>query len=79
MMTLPNAMFSGYWQEGHVQGIAVDTERGHVYYSFTTLLLKTDLQGVPIGSVRKLAGHLGCITFDPTAAAFTVRWNLSTM
>ena len=62
---LPERIFSGWWQEGHVQGIAVDTVRGHVYYSFTTMLLKTDLLGRPVGSVRKLAGHLGCITFDP--------------
>lgn len=63
-MHLPNKIISGFWKEGHVQGIAVDTDRGHVYYSFTTILLKTDLQGNPIGSVRNLAGHLGCITFD---------------
>lgn len=64
-MKLPNTVFSGYWKEGHVQGIAVDVEKGYVYYSFTTILLKTDLLGNPVGSVRKLAGHLGCITFDP--------------
>ena len=63
-MNLPNKILSGFWKEGHVQGIAVDAERGHVYYSFTTILLKTDLQGNPLGSVRNLAGHLGCITFD---------------
>lgn len=63
-MNLPNKIVSGFWKEGHVQGIAVDADRGHVYYSFTTILLKTDLQGKPLGSVRNLAGHLGCITFD---------------
>lgn len=30
-MKLPNKIFSGNWKEGHVQGIAVDTERGFVY------------------------------------------------
>lgn len=64
-MQLPNSIFSGHWKEGHVQGIAVDLEKGHIYFSFTTILLKTDLQGTPLGSVRNLAGHLGCITFDP--------------
>ncbi len=61
----PSAVFTGYWPEGHVQGIALDKEKGHMYFSFTTILLKTDLQGNPLGSVKNLAGHLGCITFDP--------------
>ncbi len=64
MNNLPNHIYSGAYKEGHVQGIAVDTERGYVYYSFTTMFLKTDLLGNPIGSVIKLAGHLGCITYD---------------
>lgn len=62
---LPGEIFSGWWPEGHVQGIALDAEKGHMYFSFTTILLKTDLQGNPLGSVRRLAGHLGCISFDP--------------
>ncbi|MBR6709656.1 MAG: hypothetical protein IKL84_08275 [Clostridia bacterium] len=65
MKPIPNKMFSGDWREGHVQGIAIDPEGGHIYYSFTTILLKTDFDGNPVGSVRNLAGHLGCITFDP--------------
>lgn len=63
-MKIPDKIFSGYWKEGHVQGIAVDEEKGYVYYSFTTFFLKTDFSGTPVGSVRRLAGHLGCITFD---------------
>ena len=63
-MNLPNNIFSGYWKEGHVQGIAVDTQRGFVYYSFTTILLKTDLEGNPLATVENLIGHLGCIAFD---------------
>ena len=65
LVDLPSIIDSGYWKEGHVQGIAVDTEKGYVYYSFTTLLVKTDLSGKFIGSVKRLAGHLGCITFVP--------------
>ena len=65
MLNLPDLICSGFWKEGHVQGIALDTQKGYLYFSFTTILLKTDLQGNPIGSVRRLAGHLGCITFDP--------------
>lgn len=62
---LPQSIYSGeYRSGGHVQGIAVDTKRGFVYYSFTTMLLKTDMQGNPVGSVIRLAGHLGCITYD---------------
>ena len=33
--------------------------------AFTTLLVKTDFAGNFIGSVKRLAGHLGCITFVP--------------
>ena len=62
-MDYPKIIDSGLWKEGHVQGIAVDTKKGFVYYSFTTILLKTDMMGNPIGSAIKLAGHLGCITF----------------
>ncbi len=63
-MQLPNTILSGFWKEGHVQGIAVDLEKKHIYFSFTTILLKTDFAGKPLGSVLNLAGHLGCITFD---------------
>jgi hypothetical protein len=64
MKTLPKRIFSGCWSGGHVQGIAVDVARGYVYYSFTTLLVKTDLDGTLVGSVKNLTGHLGCITYD---------------
>lgn len=64
-MDLPAYIHSGAWKEGHVQGIAVDMERGFVYYSFTTILLKTDLQGNALSSVRNIIGHLGCIALDP--------------
>ncbi len=61
----PNRLHSEWWPEGHVQGIAVDEARGFVYFSFTTILLKTDYAGNPVGSVKNIVGHLGCITFDP--------------
>lgn len=61
---IPKRICSGYLQEGHVQGIAIDIANGHVYFSFTTLLLKTDLLGRPLGSVKNFIGHLGCITMD---------------
>lgn len=49
---------------GHVQGIAVDKDRKYMYYSFTTSLIKTDMEGNILGSVKGLAGHLGCIAYN---------------
>ena len=64
MVCLPKEIFTGYWGNNHCQGIAVDKEKGFLYVSFTTLLLKLDLQGNLIGSVDGLVGHLGCITLN---------------
>ena len=50
------------FQTGHVQGIAVD-RKGYLYISFTTVLVKADRDGTVIGSVKGLAGHLGCIAY----------------
>lgn len=49
---------------GHVQGIAIDRERRFFYYSFTTCLIKTDMDGNVVGSVTGLVGHLGCIAYN---------------
>ena len=43
MSSFPKKIFSGYFGKCHCQGIAIDEARGYVYYSFTTLLVKTDL------------------------------------
>ena len=59
---LPKNIYSGAYKAGHCQGIAVDGKKGFVYYSFTTMLIKTDMEGNFIGSVNGLLGHLGCIT-----------------
>lgn len=48
----------------HVQGIAIDAERKYMYFSFTTCLIKADMEGNIIGSVSGLAGHLGCIAYN---------------
>ena len=61
---LPMEIDSGCWEYGHCQGIAVDTERRYISYSFTTALVKTDLQGNLVGTVTGLLGHLGCIAFN---------------
>ncbi len=50
--------FSGH----HIQGIAIDKNRQYMYLSFTTSLIKTDLEGNIIGSVRGIMGHLGCLS-----------------
>ena len=51
---LPREVFSGVRGPFHVQGIAVDLKNGYMYFSFTTELLKTDLQGKLIGSVKAI-------------------------
>ncbi len=63
--TFPKTVHSGIHHGGHVQGIAIDESRGHIYFSFTTELIKTDYDGNLLGSVKGLIGHLGCIVFDP--------------
>jgi hypothetical protein len=55
----------GWWRTGHVQGVAADLESGHLYFSFTTLLVKTDLAGTLLGTVEGFTGHLGDVTFNP--------------
>lgn len=62
-MDLPKSIYSGAWNGGHCQGIALDRKNGWMYYSFTTLLVKTDLQGKVLGTVTGLTGHLGCLSF----------------
>ena len=57
-----NISVDGFYT-GHVQGIATDSKREYMYYSFTTCLVKTDMQGNVIGTVKGLAGHLGCIAY----------------
>lgn len=61
---LPKNIDSGRWGYGHCQGIAVDAKREYMYYSFTTALVKTDMQGNLIGTCTGLLGHLGCIAYN---------------
>ncbi|MGK6321180.1 hypothetical protein [Sphingomonas sp. DT-204] len=55
----------GTWPSGHVQGIAVDVQRGFIYYSFTNLLAKYDFSGRLIGTLVGWTGHLGDLDFNP--------------
>ncbi|MFI1828251.1 hypothetical protein ACH41E_17645 [Streptomyces sp. NPDC020412] len=62
---LPAAVDGGAWRSGHLQGIALDRAAGRMYFSFTNLLVKTDLQGRPLGSVTGITGHLGDLDVNP--------------
>ncbi len=61
---LPRTIQSGPYKAGHIQGIAVDTDRRYIYYSYTTMLVKADMQGNVVGTVTGLLGHLGCLDFN---------------
>ena len=64
-MTYPHTIHVHAGRTGsHLQGIAVDRELGYLYLSFTTCLLKTDLDGNLLGSVEGIVGHLGCIAWN---------------
>ncbi|MGP4110318.1 hypothetical protein ACTWP5_05300 [Streptomyces sp. 4N509B] len=62
---LPTHIHGGAWPTSHVQGVTVDAENGHVYWSFTQMLVKTDLDGTVLGTVEGLTGHLGDIDLSP--------------
>ncbi|MFE5855519.1 hypothetical protein ACFQ61_20205 [Streptomyces sp. NPDC056500] len=62
---LPVSVDGGTWQSGHLQGMAIDHARGFMYFSFTDLLVRTDMSGNPIGSVTGFTGHLGDLDFNP--------------
>lgn len=62
---LPLTQNGGTWDAGHVQGLAVDLSGGYIYYSFTNLLAKYDLEGRLIGTLVGWTGHLGDLAFNP--------------
>ncbi|MDO5571233.1 MAG: hypothetical protein Q4F97_07180 [Bacteroidales bacterium] len=57
-ITLPS------YKSGHIQGIAYDDKNNCMYVSYTTMLVKVDMNGRVLGSVTGLLGHLGCLTFN---------------
>ncbi len=61
---LPRHINGGAWDSDHVQGMAIDTAREFMYFSFTTMLVKTDMKGNIIGTVTGLTGHLGDLDFN---------------
>ena len=62
--SFPVAARSSGWRTSHVQGIAVDRARGFIYYSFTTVLVKTDFTGRVVGTIGGFTGHLGDLDVD---------------
>ena len=52
--------------KNHVQGIAYDSSAGNMYFSFTTSFIKTDMEGKVVGSIDRIQGHLGAMTFNPS-------------
>ncbi|MEH1099062.1 hypothetical protein [Micromonospora sp. CPCC 205561] len=63
--SMPATVYGGAWASGHVQGVAVDWVRGFVYWSFTRMLVRTDLTGRVVGTVTGLTGHLGDLDLNP--------------
>ncbi len=63
--SLPRTVYGGAWDTSHVQGFAIDDKCEYMYFSFTTKLVKTDMQGNIIGSVDNLPGHLGDLDYNP--------------
>ena len=62
---LPAEIHTGPFKAGHIQGIAMDHAKGHIYCSYTTMLVKTDFEGNILGTVTGLLGHLGDLDFNP--------------
>ena len=67
---LPREVYVGQ-QAQHVQGIAYDEEKNCMYMSFTSRFVKVDMQGNILGSIDRIQGHLGAMTFDPVGICVT--------
>lgn len=63
--TFPQTIYSGMMGKFHVQGIAYDEKRNCMYMSWTTSLVKCDMQGNVLASIVGLTGHLGSIDINP--------------
>lgn len=61
---VPDSVFVG-GKMFHVQGLAIDREKGYMYFSFTSQFYKTDLQGNILASIDRVQGHLGAMTLNP--------------
>lgn len=54
----------GSWDIKHCQGMAIDTQKGYIYYSYTNTFVKCDLEGKAIGSITGFTGHLGDVCYN---------------
>ena len=54
-MTYPKSIHIGGYNTGHIQGIAIDKNSEYIYCSFTTCLVKADMTGKVVASVKGLA------------------------
>ena len=66
---LPDSVYVAV-KDGHVQGIALDREKGFMYFSFTSSFIKTDLHGNIIGTINRIQGHLGAMTLGPDGRVY---------
>ena len=66
---LPDSVYVAM-KDGHVQGFAIDKAHEHMYLSFTSSVLKTDLKGNLIGSINRIQGHLGAMTLGPDGRVY---------
>lgn len=62
--SLAREITSGPFKAGHIQGIAIDDKQEYIYYSYTTMLIKTDIKGNIVGTVTGLLGHLGDLDYN---------------
>lgn len=57
-------LYVGEFKSGHVQGIAIDYDHRYMYHTFTDVLVKTDLEGNVIGTLKGYLGHMGDCTYN---------------
>ncbi|MBQ3723813.1 MAG: hypothetical protein II851_08925 [Bacteroidales bacterium] len=62
---LPSVLDISSGVTSHVQGIAVNRAKGEMYFSFTTRFIRTDMKGNVLGTIDRIQGHLGAMTFNP--------------
>ncbi len=62
--TLPDYFQTETFSWGHVQGMTIDKENSYTYFTFTTILGKTDLSGKTVASMTGYPGHMGDCTYN---------------
>ncbi len=62
--TLPNYIYTGTYGSYHVQGMSVDVKGGYTYYTFTSTLVKLDMDGNLVGTMTGFPGHMGDCSYN---------------